>query len=132
MIEWSISDLIKRETVNASPRMELARTSFEQGPDRSRNRFTSLLANVSFVSQMTEEQHEEFKEFYEITLLHGAKWFRRPLWQTAFFSYDCHFIGNGYQESDRIGCLSESDSDSMLWEVSMTLEVRGYYIRIFP
>jgi len=58
---------------------ELLRTGMDQGPSRSRRRFTQIMHRLRFVLIMTEEQYLLFKGFYAGTLAQGTKDFMMPV-----------------------------------------------------
>lgn len=118
MIEWP--DIPYQPVVGSfrhKPRDGLQRSTFEQGPKRSRVRFTGAVAELSFTLIHSRYQAEAFKQFYHRDLHQGSDHFIMRLWNGAYIGYDVHFLEP----------YDLSDFASLECEVSVRVEARGYY-----
>ena len=108
------------KSLQVDPRDEAARSSFDQGPGRVRNRYTQALTVVSFVlNPLSDEEFESFKSFYRDTLHNGTRWFRMRLWSSGYVGYDVQFTQK-YQAGDY--------DVPNYWQVSLSLVVRDYQL----
>jgi len=76
----NLNNLAERGSWNKSPNEPVLRSEFDNGPARTRRRFTRQITNIAFTVQMTEEEHAAFEGFFQDDLRSGAGWFNMPVY----------------------------------------------------
>lgn len=78
------------------------RTDFEQGPARSRRRFTRQVATSEFSMSLSAPEFATFKRFFAEDLDYGVNWFNFPIWTGSDYTSHEVRMQEPYTASDDV------------------------------
>jgi pyoverdine/dityrosine biosynthesis protein Dit1 len=104
--------------MTVEPDDPVARTTWDQGPSRSRNLFTCAPTMVSVTWRYSRLQHEIFEAWHRYKIHNGADWF--GVWLVLASGSGKVF----YQAKFKKMWKSKTVNDScVMWDVSAVLEI---------
>lgn len=117
-INWpsAINYYVERNNYSIDPHDDNARTDFDKGPARVRQRFTTSRALVTLRWQFTAAEMAFFEAFYKYGLREGTRWFNMPMYTADnYVMREVRFV-NKYTPAN--------DGSAFDWVISAVVELR--------